>query len=283
MQSTLIELGGRLLEVGPGAHAAVMAIINITPDSFFAGSRLQTDAQIATSVERAIEDGAAIIDLGGYSSRPGATDVASQQEYERLAKGFATVRRISGSIPVSIDTFRSAVTERLYDDYGPHIVNDISAGRLDSAMIPTVGRLGLPYIAMHMVGTPQTMTTRTHYPDMMASIIEYFVATIDTAHRHGVKDLILDPGFGFAKTVEQNFELLSKLDQLLLFDIPLLVGLSRKSMIWRTLEITPDESLTPTAMLHFEALSKGASILRAHDTLQARQAVRMYAAYAQQQ
>lgn len=274
-----IKVGDNTLAFGRGAEAAVMAIINITPDSFFEGSRADSDLDIGRSVRCAVEAGASIIDLGGYSSRPGATHITAAEEIERLMRGFKILRAVSQDMPVSIDTFRVDVVEALYDSYGPFVVNDISAGALSEGMLETVGRLGLPYIAMHMRGTPQTMAGMTHYDDLVAEVRNELREVIVRAEQAGIKDIIIDPGFGFAKSVEHNFALLSRMDELLELGRPILVGLSRKSMIWRTLDITPNEALLGTAMLNFEALARGASILRVHDVEAARQAVRLFGAY----
>lgn len=278
-----INIGGRLWAVGPGEEQ-VMAIVNVTPDSFFAGSRRQSEAEIVAAAERALLDGAGMIDLGGYSSRPGADEVSPEEEYRRLERGFETVRRVVGeAFPFSVDTFRAEVVRRLYDRFGAFVVNDISAGELDPEMISTVGQLGLPYIAMHMRGTPQTMASMTDYSaeegGVTGAVMRYFVEKVAEVRAAGVKDLILDPGFGFAKTVEQNFELLGQMDKLSLFGCPVLAGLSRKSMIWRTLETTPAEALNGTSVLNWEALRRGASILRVHDVREAVETVRLYAAY----
>lgn len=278
-----INIGGRLWAVGAGEEQ-VMAIVNVTPDSFFAGSRRQSEAEIVAAAERALLDGAGMIDLGGYSSRPGADEVSPEEEYRRLERGFETVRRVVGeAFPLSVDTFRTEVVRRLYDRFGAFVVNDISAGELDPEMISTVGQLGLPYIAMHMRGTPQTMTSMTDYSaeegGVTGAVIRYFGTKVAEVRVAGVKDLILDPGFGFAKTVEQNFELLGQMDKLSLFGCPVLAGLSRKSMIWRTLETTPAEALNGTSVLNWEALRRGASILRVHDVREAVETVRLYAAY----
>lgn len=279
-----INIGGRLWSVGPGEEQ-VMAIVNVTPDSFFAGSRRQSEAEIVAAAERALLEGAGIIDLGGYSSRQGAEDVSPEEEFRRLERGVETVRQVAGeAFPLSVDTFRAEVVRRLYDRFGAFVVNDISAGELDAEMISTVGQLGLPYIAMHMRGTPQTMTTLTDYSGeeggVVGAVMRYFVAKVAEVRAAGVKDLILDPGFGFfAKTVEQNFELLGQMDKLALFGCPVLAGLSRKSMIWWTLEITPAEALNGTSVLNWEALRRGASILRVHDVREAVETVRLFTAY----
>lgn len=278
-----INIGGHLFTVGPGCEQ-VMAIVNVTPDSFFAGSRKQSDAEIAAAVEKAVREGAGIIDLGGYSSRPGAEDIPADEELRRLENGFRVVREAAGAdFPVSVDTFRADVVARLYEMFGAFIVNDIAAGGLDPEIMPIVGRLGLPYIAMHMRGTPQTMNSLTNYPaemgGVMGDVLRYFARKIAEARAAGIKDLILDPGFGFAKTAVQNFELLGRMDSLAVFGLPVLAGLSRKGLIWRTLGVTPTEALNGTSVLNWEALRQGASILRVHDVREAVETVKLFRAY----
>lgn len=275
-----IRIGGRLWRVGPDAPR-VMAIMNATPDSFFAGSRRQSDREMARAVEVAVREGADILDVGGYSSRPGADDVSEEEEVRRLNHALRVVREVGGpDFPVSVDTFRSSVVRRLYERYGAFVVNDISAGELDRRMLATAGELGLPYAAMHMRGTPRTMAALTDYPaGIVGEVMRYFVRKTAEARAAGIVDLILDPGFGFAKSVEQNFELLGRLDELAVFGRPVLVGLSRKSMIWRTLGTTPDEALNGTSVLNVEALRRGASILRVHDVREAVETVRLFRAF----
>lgn len=277
----VINLGGELFEIAGGRSARVMAIVNVTPDSFFSGSRNATEEDIRKRVSEALEEGADMIDLGGYSSRPGAEDVTPEEELRRLETGFAVVRELAGDgFPVSVDTFRAGVVERLHDQFGVFVVNDISAGELDPQMIPLAGRLGLPYIAMHMRGTPQTMSGLTGYPTesggVVGEVLRYFTDKIAAIRSAGVKDLILDPGFGFAKTVDQNFKLLGRMHELSVFELPVLAGLSRKGMIWKTLEIDPTEALNGTSVLHWEALRQGAAILRVHDVREAVETVLLY-------
>lgn len=286
MENIEINIGGRLLPVGP-RNRHVMAIVNVTPDSFFAGSRQQSDSDIAHAVELALRDGASILDLGGYSSRPDADDIPEREELRRLENGIRVARSVAGdALPLSVDTFRAGVVRQLYDTFGPFIVNDISAGELDPAMIPLAGQLGLPYIAMHMRGTPQTMKTLTDYPaqsgGVTGELLRYFARKTVQAREAGIKDLILDPGFGFAKTVSQNFELLGNMDRLAVFGLPLLVGLSRKSLIWRTLGVTATQALNGTSVLNWEALRQGAAILRVHDVREAVEALRLFRAYTDQ-
>lgn len=279
-----INIGGRLLPLGLGSEQ-VMAIVNVTPDSFYAGSRQQNDSEIAQAVEAAVRDGTAILDLGGYSSRPGADDIPPEEELRRLENGFRIAREVAGdNFPISIDTFRAEIVRQLYDRFGAFIVNDISGGQLDPEMIPLAGQLRLPYIAMHMRGTPQTMNSHTDYPPetggVTGDVLHYFVRKVAQAREAGIKDLILDPGFGFAKSVAQNFQLLRRMDELAVFGLPILAGLSRKSLVWRTLGGTPADALGGTIALNWEALRQGASLLRVHDVRAAVETVRLYRAYA---
>lgn len=266
-----INIGGRLWSAGP-ERPRVMGIVNATPDSFFEGSRRQSETEIARAAEQALRDGADMLDVGGYSSRPGADDVPETEELARLDRALRAVREAVGpDFPLSVDTFRSGVVRRLYDRYGAFVVNDISAGGLDPQMLRTVGELRLPYIAMHMRGTPQTMASQTDYPaeggGVVGDVLRYFVRKVAQCREAGIVDLILDPGFGFAKSVAQNFELLRRMNELSVFGLPILAGLSRKSLIWRTLGTTPAEALNGTSVLNVEALRQGAAILqigRAH-------------------
>lgn len=268
-----LNLAGKQLDL---TTPLVMSIINITQDSFYSGSRNRTAEQILRSAQTALEQGSSIIDIGGYSSRPGAKEVPIEEEFARLDMAMAVIRAELPDFPISVDTFRSEIVERLYDKYGDFIVNDISASELDRQMIPTVGRLSIPYIAMHMRGTPATMQSINQYDDIVAEMILYFATKIEQAQMAGIKDLIIDPGFGFAKNVEQNFELLSLMSRLRVVGKPILAGLSRKSMIWRTLETTPEQALNGTTALNWEALRQGADILRVHDTAEAVQTIKLY-------
>lgn len=254
----------------------IMAIINITPDSFYGGSRTMESPSITARIEESIEQGASILDLGGYSSRPGATDVSVDQEFDRLSRAMSIVQQTAPTARISIDTFRSEIVRRLYDKFGSFTVNDICAGQADEMMIPLVGQLELPYIAMHIRGTPQTMQSMVQYNNITKEVLAYFEHKIEQCRTHGIKDLTLDPGFGFAKTVEQNFELLSHLNSLCSFGLPVLAGLSRKSMIWRTLDTTPTHALNGTTALNWEALRQGAAILRVHDVKEAAEVVKLF-------
>lgn len=271
MKTFSLNIRGRLIDYN---RPAVMAIVNVTPDSFYEGSRNTTADSITESVRRAIGEGADMIDLGGYSSRPGADTVAPDEELRRLAAGLEAVRKIDTDIPVSVDTFRADVARRCVTDLGADIINDISGGDLDPEMFETVADLRVPYIIMHMRGTPATMQSMTDYPEgVTAGVIAELAPKIERLSLLGVNDVIVDPGFGFAKTLEQNYALLRDLEALRLFGRPLLVGVSRKSMATRLLGITAAEALNATTVINTLALERGASILRVHDVREAREAV----------
>lgn len=269
-----MNLSGRELDL---SVPQVMAILNVTDDSFYAGSRNMEERAISERVVQAIEEGATIIDVGGYSTRPGAKDISLEEEWQRVERGLKCIRYISEDIAISVDTFRSGVVERAVALVGDIIVNDISAGEADTRMVDVVAHHKLPYIAMHMRGTPQTMQSMTQYEEgICESVCRYFTQRVEYLRKRGVDDIILDPGFGFAKSVEQNFELLGGLSSLSALGYPVLVGLSRKSMIYRALDITPEESLAGTVALNWEALRQGASILRVHDVREAKQVIELY-------
>lgn len=254
----------------------VMTIVNVTPDSFYDGCRSFTEEEIERHVVRAIEEGADMLDVGGYSSRPNADDVAVDEEIARVGRAMKVIRRVCPEMVVSIDTFRAEVVRRIVDEWGACIVNDISAGELDPEMITTVARLGLPYVAMHMRGTPTTMQSMTDYSDIVEEVRNYFVQKISELRAAGIEDIVIDPGFGFAKTLEQNYQLMSGLHRLNDLGAPMLVGISRKSMIYKLLDSTPAEALNGTTALHLEALRQGAKILRVHDTREAVEVVKIY-------
>lgn len=266
-----LNLKGRLAEYG---HPAVMGILNVTPDSFYAGSRVTGSVELHRRVERMLDQGADIIDVGGYSSRPGADDVSPEEEMARVRRGVEAIRRVSADVPVSVDTFRADVARRAVLDWGADIINDISGGALDSGMFSTVAELKVPYILMHMRGTPATMQTMTDYEDVTADVVAELSGLMHQLELDGVADIIIDPGFGFAKTLDQNYELMRHLPQLAqLLGKPVLVGISRKSMITKLLSVTADEALPGTVALNTFALLNGASILRVHDVEAAVQAV----------
>lgn len=272
----MLNIRGRLIEFD---RPAVMAIINVTPDSFYSGSRFNEADQIKNHACRAIADGADIIDLGAYSSRPGADDVTADEELRRLEFGMKAIRAVSADIPVSVDTFRADVARKCIEDFGADIINDISGGELDPQMFETVAELHAPYILMHMSGTPATMQSMTDYPEgVTAAVLNFLAEKVTRLHLLGVNDIIVDPGFGFGKTLQQNYQLLHELPALQILGHPILVGLSRKSMATRLLNITTEEALPATVALNTLALCGGASILRVHDVKEATQTVKLYSA-----
>lgn len=272
-----MRLGDRELDL---LQPQVMAIINVTDDSFFEGSRTVDEQSIAARVKEAIASGATILDVGGYSSRPGAKELSVDEEWERVRKGLRIIKDVAADAFVSVDTFRSEVVRRAVEEFGDVIVNDISAGELDDEMIDVVAKYNLPYIAMHMRGTPQTMQSMTEYPNgVVEEVCRYFEDKVAELHSRGVSKIILDPGFGFAKTLEQNYELLGGLNRLCAMGYPVLAGVSRKSMIYKLLGVTPAESLNGTTALNWEALRQGAAILRVHDTREAVEVVRILTEY----
>ncbi|MCM1152055.1 MAG: dihydropteroate synthase [Muribaculum sp.] len=253
----------------------VMGIVNVTPDSFFSGSRTPESGAIEARVVSMRENGADIIDLGGYSSRPGADEVSPDEEYRRLATGLEAIRKVWPEAPVSVDTFRADVARKCITEWDVDIINDISGGSLDPEMWPVVADLKAAYILMHMRGTPSTMQSLTDYADVTADVISDLAFKADKLHSMGVADVIIDPGFGFAKTTAQNLEMLARLSELKKMGMPILAGMSRKSMIWRALDITPEESLPGTIALDTVALLNGADIIRVHDVKEAVQTVRL--------
>lgn len=270
--SYTLNVRGRLLDL---SEPLVMGILNVTPDSFYAESRMKTEEAIRRRVRQIVEEGGSMIDVGAYSSRPGADDVSADEEMARLKRGMKIVREEAPEIPVSVDTFRADVAKMCIEELGADIINDISGGELDKEMFHTVAKLGVPYILMHMKGTPQTMQEAPHYDDLMKEVMLYFSEKIQQLRDLGQKDIILDPGYGFAKTLDHNYELLVHQEMLSIFELPLLVGVSRKSMIYKLLGCTPDEALNGTTALNTIALQKGASILRVHDVKEAVEVVRI--------
>lgn len=257
-----INVNGRLIDLH---QPQVMGILNVTPDSFYSGSRKQTESEIRDRVMQIINEGGQMIDIGAYSSRSGADDVSTEEEMRRLREGMKIVAELAPDMPVSVDTFRADVAKMCVEELGVGIVNDISGGELDKSMFTTVAQLGVPYILMHMKGTPQTMQQAPHYDDLMKEIMMYFAEKVQRLRDLGQKDIILDPGYGFAKTLDHNYQLLRHQEMLKVFELPLLVGISRKSMIHRLLNISPQEALNGTTALNTIALQKGANILRVHD------------------
>lgn len=267
-----INVKGQLLDL---STPQVMGILNVTPDSFYSASRMQTEQEIAERVQQIIDEGASIIDIGAYSSRSNAVHISSNEEMDRLRMGLEIINRYHPEAIVSVDTFRAEIAERCVEEYGAAIINDISAGEMDKQMFETVTRLRVPYIMMHMQGTPQNMQQQPHYENLLKEVFLYFAQKIQQLRDLGMKDIILDPGFGFGKTLEHNYELMEHLEEFRLFELPLLVGVSRKSMIYKLLGNSPQEALNGTTVLNTVALMKGAHILRVHDVREAVEAVRI--------
>ena len=267
-----INVNGRLMDL---SEPQVMGILNVTPDSFYAGSRSETEKDIVQRLHQIIDEGASIIDIGGYSSRPNAEHISAAEEMNRLRNGLEIIRKHQPDAVVSVDTFRADVAKMCVEEYGVAIINDISAGQMDEQMFPTIAKLGVPYIIMHMKGTPQDMQVSPKYDHFLKEIFYYFSEKVQKLKDLGVKDIIIDPGFGFDKTIEHNYELMNHLEEFSLFELPLLVGVSRKSMIYKLLETTPEEALNGTTALHTIALLKGANILRVHDVKEAVESIKI--------
>ena len=272
LQSKYINVNGFLLDL---SSPCVMGILNVTPDSFYAGSRMQTEIDITHRIEQIVGEGAGIIDVGAYSSRPNAENVSPAEEMERLRMGLGILRKVQPDAVVSVDTFRADVARMCVEEYGVAIINDIAAGEMDGDMFRTVADLNVPYIVMHMQGTPQNMQQNPHYDNLLKEVFMYFARKVQQLRDLGVKDIILDPGFGFGKTVEHNYELLAHLEEFRIFELPLLAGVSRKSMIYRLLGTTPQEALNGTTVLDTICLLKGADILRVHDVREAVETVKI--------
>lgn len=254
-----------------------MGILNVTPDSFYDGGRFKSDSQILNQVERMLTEGATFIDIGAYSSRPGADDVTEKEEISRL---LPIVKSILTNFPetlLSIDTFRSSVAKIAIEN-GAAIINDISAGKADSKMLETIRHFQVPYILMHMRGTPQSMNTKTDYEHVLTDVVKELSQQVHLAKQLGINDLIIDPGIGFAKTISQNFTILKHLDYFKIFELPILLGVSRKSLIYKTLETDAENALNGTVVLNTVGLLKGASILRVHDVKEARECIRLHQA-----
>lgn len=271
--SYTILTNGHLLDL---SVPKVMGILNVTPDSFYAESRKQEEHEISSRIEQILTEGGDIIDIGAYSSRPNAADVSTEEEMKRLRTGLEILRKTAPDAIVSVDTFRADVAAMCVEEFGVNIINDISAGDMDERMTDTVARLNVPYIMMHMKGTPQNMQQAPTYTHLTEEIIYYFAQKIQTLEARGVKDIIIDPGFGFGKTLAHNYELLNHLEQFGILNHPILVGVSRKSMIYKLLECTPDEALNGTSVTNTLALTKGANILRVHDVRPCVEAVRIF-------
>lgn len=270
----------RICDILDKSQRHVMAIVNVTDDSFYSTSRTYDSSSVAKRVEQALREGATILDIGGYSSRPGAVDISVEEEWRRVRMGLSVVRNLTFDIPISIDTFRSEVVLRAVEEFGPVIINDITAGEADDNILEVASKYNLPYVAMHMRGTPQTMQQAIDYPEgVVNEVYKYFAKRCAELRERGVKDIVLDVGFGFAKSLEQNYELLAGLKRMEDFEYPLLVGLSRKSMIYKALGSDPEGALAGTAALHWEALRGGATILRVHDVKEAADVIRLFSIY----
>lgn len=267
-----INVNGQLMDL---STPQVMGILNITPDSFYSNSRKQTEAEIAERAAQIIAEGGSIIDIGAYSSRPNAEHISAQEEMDRLCKGLAVVCREQPGAVISVDTFRADVARMCVEEYGVALINDIAAGEMDADMFRTVADLRVPYIIMHMQGTPQNMQLHPHYDHVVKEVMYYFSEKVARLRDLGVRDIILDPGFGFGKTLDHNYELLAGMEELSSFGLPVLVGVSRKSMIYKLLGGTPAEALNGTSVIHTLCLLKGADILRVHDVKEAVEAVRI--------
>ena len=253
----------------------VMGIINVTPDSFYDGGATTLESEIISQASQMLEQGATFLDVGGYSSRPGATDISQQQEINRVVPAINAIIKQFPRALISIDTFRSEVAKQAVNA-GSCIVNDISAGKLDPKMLQTIGELKIPYCMMHMRGTPQTMKTLIEYQNITKQVLFYFSERVAAARAYNINDIIVDPGFGFAKTTDQNFELLNHLELFETLDLPILAGVSRKSMVYKTLDISAKEALNGTTALHMVALQKGARILRVHDVKPAKECITLF-------
>lgn len=275
MSEALLHIGSHLLRTRP---ALVMGIVNVTPDSFAVRCRTMDEMEIETAILRQAEEGADILDIGGYSSRPGAAVVSEEEEWRRVESALRIARRCCPQIPLSVDTFRATVAEKAIGKYGVEIINDISGGALDARMYDVVAQSGAAYVLMHMRGTPETMASMTNYADMMGEMMAYFAERADRLHQMGVSDVIIDPGWGFAKTQEQNYTLLRRMGELKELGLPLLAGISRKRMIYNVLETTPqaEETLVGTSALHMVALQNGADILRVHDVRAAKNIIKLF-------
>lgn len=270
-----INLAGELINF---SQPVVMGIVNVTPDSFFDGGNLEDEKVLLRMVEKMITDGATIIDVGGISTRPGASIISTKTELERLLPAVQAIRKEFQQIPISVDTFRSWVAVRVIDEIGPIIVNDISGGTLDSKMFETVGKMEVPYILTHLKGTPQNMQENPQYENVVKEVSTYFGEKVKRLTKCGVKDVIIDPGFGFGKNLDHNYELLNRLDSFKVFQLPVMVGLSRKSIVCKSLKVNPADALNGTSVVNTLALLSGADILRVHDVKEAAEAIKIFEA-----
>lgn len=266
-----INCKGNLIDL---SRPRVMGIINVTPDSFFSGSRSTSEKEILQNAERMLKEGADFLDLGAYSSRPGADDIPVEEELKRMIPSVELIIKNFPEAVLSIDTFRAEIASKSIKA-GAAMINDISAGKLDKEMLPIIAKFQVPYIMMHMKGTPQSMKELNQYEDLVGDILLYFSERIKAARELGINDIIIDPGFGFAKNIEQNYELFSKLEIFRNLELPMLTGISRKSMVWKKLGISADEALNGTTVLNTIALMKGTNILRVHDVKEAVECIKI--------
>lgn len=267
-----ITLNQQLLDL---STPRVMAVMNLTPDSFYDGGKLKNHEQVLAKVQQFIDEGASIIDLGGYSTRPGAADISVEDEISRVIPVVQLIREHFRAIPLSVDTFRSQVARAALEQ-GASMVNDVSGATADDLMLDLIAEYQVPYVGMHMRGTPQTMNTLTDYQDIVFEIRYFFSTLAEEAAKRNINDLIIDPGLGFAKTIAQNFHLLYHLDAFKLLELPVLIGLSRKSMIYKTLNTTPENALNGSSALHMAALERGAHLLRVHDVKEAQECIKLF-------
>lgn len=272
-RKSTINVGGELLDL---SIPCIMGIINVTPDSFYDGDSLQSEYDMLERVEQMVAEGAVIIDVGSVSTRPGAEPVSTKEELERLIPAVKAIRKHFPEVIISIDTYRSWVAIRVLEEIGPVMVNDISGGSLDAHMFETIGKLQVPYILTHIQGTPQNMQANPVYKDVVRDVSAELSESVRKLTRLGVNDILIDPGFGFGKTMFHNYQLLNRLDSFKVFQLPVVVGVSRKSMIWKVLETTPEEALNGTTVLNTMALLGGADILRVHDVKPAVDALRLF-------
>ena len=268
-----IEVGNEVIDF---TLPVVMGVVNVTPDSFYDGGKLEDEKTLLATVEKMIGDGAAVIDVGAVSTRPGAALVSTKDELGRLLPALQAIRNSFPKIPISVDTYRSWVAVRVLDEIGPIIVNDISGGTLDSKMFETIGKLDVPYVLTHIQGTPQNMQENPVYQNLIREMSAYFSEKVKRLTKLGVKEIIIDTGFGFGKKLEHNYEILNRLDSFKVFQLPVMVGLSRKSMIWKALDITAEMALNGTTVANTMALLGGADILRVHDVKEAVEATKIF-------
>ncbi|MCF2592247.1 dihydropteroate synthase [Bacteroides caecigallinarum] len=268
-----INVNGNLMDL---TRPKVMGILNVTPDSFYAGSRKQSEEDILLRAREIIDEGGDIIDIGAYSSRPDAENISTEEEMSRLKNALTLLNREIPEAVISVDTFRADIAKMCVEEHGVAIINDISAGCMDDNMMPTAAKLGVPYIMTHMKGTPQDMQKNPEYENVVKEVIYYFSEKVQKMRDLGGKDIIIDPGFGFGKTLEHNYMLMNKLEELQIFELPVLVGISRKSMIYKLLDNSPEDALNGTTALNTISLMKGANILRVHDVKEACEAVKIY-------